>query len=1689
MNEEAEAFFHALRSINIKYLEMYKTALISGKYKNKDNAIAALRKLEERSTVKGINEEELRQFRTLQRLIENYAGRNIPSENATAASNSEEIDSPTSAPSILPSLLPPRTAATTSEIMPRAGAGELPVLSAPPPTSSVAPPISAPPSTAPAPAYISSCPQLYDPCTREPISDISALERRIREIKKAADMTLVGLYGITNSSTIWDFLTTVFINKTISLDDMVSFKISSGNQSGSDIFEVLCRLFVVFGGVADVDPLRGPYKFIRKIERVATPTIYDTVETALKSLTCKATSATGVSDITLIHVGTTGASTVHRESTSYCEGSSSFGVTDVAKTIVMSVKWYKQEKSAEHYDLEKLFTAVEKIIPVDSGKTDIMVFLRSKIDFEIAHNRAYRQYVRALSKYFYGWNEDVKPYLQTVRHTIFEAAEQRGQSPLDILRSLYFIPTAKPVLSLQLHQDIIVEKINNAFEVSEDNRYLVGVLPRGGKTYIAGGIIREYMRRQMSNRKNLSVLWLTAAPTETLSQVGKDLIHQFDDFADFDFIYVKDTGTDTITSSKPHQFIFCSTQLLTQMKAGYAKKREIIERIMTGESQTGMVFYDEAHKTGVGERTKEDIDKIINKYSTTRMPFIFLTATYFNILFEYRISRENTFLWDYTDVLRTRGLGTESDREIAIENLRSRFSPRVVDTIIKRRLDSDDSYDAMAKAYIGFPDLYFISADFQKESLERFASQNTFRPDSGFDLNSIFALRPDSIRSLKSVLTTGNKVRMDAWKVFNNLINPRNIISLLTPSTEGFTDTHEGGTPLTKEAGGGIEPSILGRIHEISHAADSRFRLEENPTLLMFLPTGGEGTSIFHLQCAWASLLKSHPWWGDRYEIACAVDERKLSDTELAEHVATGAPTAVEGIYFISTKESLLAREREAHRIGKGLVILAGEKLSMGVSLPCTDVVFLFNSTKSPDDIIQKMYRSLTPSPGKKAAFVVDLNPVRTLAATYGYLRAATKDSKTPTELLKIIYDTYSWDSDVFEYSLTKGVSARPLRLQDRLRTLFDMAEKDIDAGYRIKEDFKDLEKRLETNLMRGLSRGMIKSLERVFTERPAGTELQIELVDGSVGKVKGGKLVMRVPKEVPPAAGAGTDAPTPAVSYDEIVIENIVEVVADFVKYLAITSSAATLEDAILEYETDEGFKRNVSQLLRTRFTLKEVPLNLLDTILIEATKKIAPYVSEELFKQMRHHVDDTEARRNTVLQMIHARLAPRKTQKVQRGEVFTPIEVINDMLDHLPSDIWKDPTKTWLDPANGIGNFPVVVFQRLDESLSEWEPNDEKRRKHILEKMLYMMEIQPDNSRVARSIFRKMCDGCTINIWTVDTTKVTPDDLSRKGWPTKFDVIMGNPPYNSEGTITGIAFWPKFVDFAFEYIKDGGYISFIHPQGWRKYYNPRERETQGRIWYIIREKGWHLDYVNISDTPPKHFPEVDYYVIHAASSTAKTEYDSLFKGRKDSGKVKLELNFIPNMLNDDVISILNKLLSVDGLPIQILYHRSFTPSKLDKGTTEGISHYHYTTKSGEKIIYKKLLTHTPEDINKNKVIMTYNGGYEKGRLFAFYSDTPMGTTNNSMYMLTTSKAQGEALVRFFNSDVITFLLKITQYSASPNHKNEFKILNNLKMPPSLDDYRFTEREQDLIRSVVSTHRGGDRTRLRITRKRLLRR
>jgi type I restriction-modification system DNA methylase subunit len=61
---------------------------------------------------------------------------------------------------------------------------------------------------------------------------------------------------------------------------------------------------------------------------------------------------------------------------------------------------------------------------------------------------------------------------------------------------------------------------------------------------------------------------------------------------------------------------------------------------------------------------------------------------------------------------------------------------------------------------------------------------------------------------------------------------------------------------------------------------------------------------------------------------------------------------------------------------------------------------------------------------------------------------------------------------------------------------------------------------------------------------------------------------------------------------------------------------------------------------------------------------------------------------------------LTKSKARVKQLGEVFTPPELVNEMLDRLPAELWTDPSKTYIDPACGTGNFLVEVVRRKIEA-----------------------------------------------------------------------------------------------------------------------------------------------------------------------------------------------------------------------------------------------------------------------------------------------------------------------------------------------------------------------------------------------------
>lgn len=196
-------------------------------------------------------------------------------------------------------------------------------------------------------------------------------------------------------------------------------------------------------------------------------------------------------------------------------------------------------------------------------------------------------------------------------------------------------------------------------------------------------------------------------------------------------------------------------------------------------------------------------------------------------------------------------------------------------------------------------------------------------------------------------------------------------------------------------------------------------------------------------------------------------------------------------------------------------------------------------------------------------------------------------------------------------------------------------------------------------------------------------------------------------------------------------------------------------------------------------------------------------------------------------LLEFINRKLKPKEKEKKENGEVFTHLSIVIEMLDKLDEAYIKKHGKSifteigfkWFDPAVGIGNFPIILYQRLFKGLALQIPNEEERRKHILEQMIYSAELTPKNVFIYKKIF---CgDKYKLNIFEGDTMKMDvkkefklPHDFNG------FDVVMGNPPYNAHGTKHKgdkniyVYFSKKALT---KWLSSCGYLVFIHPPVYR--------------------------------------------------------------------------------------------------------------------------------------------------------------------------------------------------------------------------------------------------------------------------------
>ena len=354
-------------------------------------------------------------------------------------------------------------------------------------------------------------------------------------------------------------------------------------------------------------------------------------------------------------------------------------------------------------------------------------------------------------------------------------------------------------------------------------------------------------------------------------------------------------------------------------------------------------------------------------------------------------------------------------------------------------------------------------------------------------------------------------------------------------------------------------------------------------------------------------------------------------------------------------------------------------------------------------------------------------------------------------------------------------------------------------------------------------------------------------------------------------------------------------------------------------------------------------------------------------------------------ILNIIKEHQTIRKGEKEKNGEVFTPIELIIENLDKLPLAVWKNPNLKWLDPANGIGNFPLVAYYKLMEGLKDIPlyKDENKRSKHIIEEMLFMIEINNDNVEVCKQIFKTINEKAKPNIICADFLNGEAewkDELMNKKNIESFDIIIGNPPYNSDGIKHKGKknIYVFFVIKGLAILKKDGYMSYIHPPTYR-IPNHKIQHTKTNLNKIYTTKKiLCIKMFSIVKTKKlmNVMIDVDYIIIQNTANNEKYETKIIDVNEKEYSEIILPNTFIPNY----GLNILNKLENSAKLNGNL---KIVLTSEMHAQITSGdeYKNIHGIKRKGIKICFSSL----PHSLqNKRKLIINGIGSYN----YVFYDE-----------------------------------------------------------------------------------------------------
>jgi len=363
---------------------------------------------------------------------------------------------------------------------------------------------------------------------------------------------------------------------------------------------------------------------------------------------------------------------------------------------------------------------------------------------------------------------------------------------------------------------------------------------------------------------------------------------------------------------------------------------------------------------------------------------------------------------------------------------------------------------------------------------------------------------------------------------------------------------------------------------------------------------------------------------------------------------------------------------------------------------------------------------------------------------------------------------------------------------------------------------------------------------------------------------------------------------------------------------------------------------------------------------------------------------------------------------------ETPTSFALAREVVNTLPVD-WSNSTLKILDLSCGRGNFLLAVAEKLAQFGHS--------REHIVKNMLYGVDI--DNVQVMIAVR-------ALGMFYNGNVNITKENSLEKVWNMKFDVVIGNPPYQDPTGQNTI--YPKFYGKAISVCQPNGCIAMITPPA-----------IIPGLWGVKDPDGIkmpspvQIEKIKVGASLKNFFPGVSsdfcYFILKNTSSD-NTQVTVV----TDSGEVIASGPIFPRVSSNVSVaqSILNKCFSFYKDPYNSTSRDHGKSAKFDPHgidfAVEAIS------TSGDVRTRPITWINGHDHYNKPKVILPMYGkvaivDYSHKLVSASQEKTTTGklTGHNIITVLTQNDQESESLVQILESRLQRFFNTVTCETRSP--------------------------------------------------------